>query len=293
MPGGPVRVLIGSALRAEEVHPVTGGGAYIDRIELIDDGGNPALMMRLGEADLALLLGKQIGLAEGDATGRFVLERFEARDRTYFLLMDPGARWINDPSFRRWLAGLIDREQMLDYLFDGRGEAAYSLAPGRSDGPVWERQASRPLAATSEPRISLGFDERDHAAAAIASRLKAALEIEGVRLSLVDRSDGEASMTLLAHMPAAAEVLTQLLADVARMRDHAAGELDLLQRAAEQNKPELRAELVWWAESALMRDGRIVPLLRLEAWLARNPALRDVGSGDGGELLLGDAWWAE
>jgi MarR-like DNA-binding transcriptional regulator SgrR of sgrS sRNA len=290
--GGVIRVLVGSGIGPDEVRPLVTDPTYVDRIELVDDGGNPALMLRLGEADVALLLGKQIGLVERDLSEEQRLERFESRDRSYFLLIDPEARWLNDPAFRRWLAGLIDRERMLAYLFDGRGQAAYSFTPGRADSPVWDRQATRPLSEASEPRLVLRFDERDPAAATIASRLKALLEVERVSLSFARWSDGGGSMTLRAQMPADVETLGPLLDNVERIRSQVAGELDLLQRASRQEDPELRSELAWWAESSLMRDGRMIPLLRLEAWLARPQALRNVKSGAIGELLLDEAWWA-
>ena len=118
------------------------------------------------------------------------------------------------------------------------------------------------------------------------------LEVEGVRLSIVPHPKNDVSMYLGAQMPADVATLSPLISYVVRIRSHAAGELDLLERASRQEKPELRSELAWWAESALMRDGRIIPLLRLEAWLARRHALQNVRSGGGGELMLGEAWWS-
>jgi hypothetical protein len=137
----------------------------------------------------------------------------------------------------------------------------------------------------------LRFDQDDREAASIASRLKAALEVEGVRLSLEQPAREAASISLLAHRPATPDALSSLIDRLSPMHTEAAGELDLLERAFRQTDPAVRDEMAWWAESSLMRDGRIIPLVRLDAWLVRRHALRGVRNGANGELLLGEAWW--
>ena len=177
-----LRILVGSGLSADEAAAFS--EAYPHEVRPVEDDGNPVLMLRLDEADLAVLWGRQIGELERAMGDRFQLERLRSWDRFYFLQMNPAKRWVNDPAFRRWLAAAIDREELLEQLFDGRGEPAFSLTPGRADGPAWERPQGRPFSATSEPRLDLRYDGGDPRAAAIAARLKAVLEVEGVYLSL-------------------------------------------------------------------------------------------------------------
>jgi MarR-like DNA-binding transcriptional regulator SgrR of sgrS sRNA len=243
--------------------------AYADEVLPVDDGGNPVLMLQLGEADLGVLWGKQVGELESTTDGRFRLERLHAWDRSYFLQLNPAKRWVNDPAFRRWLAATIDREELLEQLFDGRGEPAYSVTPGRADGPLWERPQGRPFSATSEPRLDLHYDGEDQRAAAIAARLKAVLEVEGVHLSLSPADGKAASMSLLLASRRPPDVVTAVREIMEPLGEEAAAELILLEKAARHADEGVRAEMAWWAESSTLRDARIVPLVRLHSWLAR------------------------
>jgi MarR-like DNA-binding transcriptional regulator SgrR of sgrS sRNA len=274
--GEAIRILFGSGLSREEAVGL-GGGSGVD-VELVEDGGNPALMLQLGEADLGLLIGKQVGALENGASAGYELERLQGWDRTYFLRLDPTKRWVNDPAFRRWLATIIDREEMLGQLFEGRGEPAFSLTPGRADQPSWEQPSGRPFSASSEPRLDLRYDDADPWAEIIAARLKAVLEVERVRLSIspVDRialhvqpSGGALSMALLLYRQQQPDAVTDLQEILEPLGEEAAAELDLLDRAARHSDDGVRSEMAWWAESSMLRDARIVPLVRLHCWLAR------------------------
>ncbi len=262
-----LRILVGSGLSADEAAAFS--EAYPHEVRPVEDDGNPVLMLQLGEADLAVLWGRQIGELERAMGDRFQLERLHSWDRSYFLQMNPAKRWVNDPAFRRWLAAAIDREELLEQLFDGRGEPAFSLTPGRADGPAWERPQGRPFSATSEPRLDLRYDGGDPRAAAIAARLKAVLEVEGVHLSLSPADEGGASMTLLLAGRRPPDAVTAVREILEPLGEEAAAELDLLERAARHSDEGVRAEMAWWAESSTLRDARIVPLVRLHSWLAR------------------------
>lgn len=265
--GGALRVLVGSGLSADEAAAFS--EAYPDEVRPVEDGGNPVLMLQLGEADLAVLWGRQVGAMEAAMGDRCRLERLHAWDRSYFLQLNPAKRWVNDPAFRRWLAAIIDREELLGQLFDGRGEPAFSITPGRADGPAWERAQGRPFSATSEPRLDLHYDGADPRAASIAARLKAVLEVEGIRLTLSAADDQAASMTLLLARRRPPDIVGALREILEPMGEEAAAELDLLERAARHSEEDVRSELAWWAESSMLRDARIVPLVRLHSWLAR------------------------
>jgi hypothetical protein len=263
---GALRILVGSGLSAEEAFALA--EAHSSEVRLVGDDGNPVLMLQLGEADAAVLWGRQVGELEAAAGDDFTLERLYAWDRSYLLQLNPGTRWVNDPTFRRWLAATIDREALLEQLFDGRGEPAFSLTPGRTDGPLWEMPSGKPFSATSEPRLDLSYDGEDARAASIAARLKAVLEAEGVRLSL-SPAEGEASMALVRAMRRPPDVVSAVREIIGPLGEEASAELDLLERAARHDDEGVRTEIAWWAESSTLRDARIVPLVRLHYWLAR------------------------
>jgi hypothetical protein len=271
-----LRILVGSGLSADEAAAL--GEAHSGEVQPVGDGGNPVLMLQLGEADAAVLWGRQIGELERETGDRFQLERLHSWDRSYLLQLNPARRWINDPTFRRWLAAAIDREELLEQLFDGRGEPAFSLTPGRADRPLWEMPPGKPFSATSEPRLELRYDGGDERAASIAARLKAVLESEGVRLALspIDGGllpgrlpEGEASMALVRARRRPPDAVSALREIIEPLGEEAAAELDLLERAARHDDEGVRSELAWWAESSMLRDARIVPLVRLHHWLAR------------------------
>ena len=112
-----------------------------------------------GEADVAVAWG--ILEEEGMAA-----EPLAAWDRTWFLEVDPLARWVNDPNFRRWLAARIDRTGMARVLF---GEGAEPILSGvREAGP-------RPVSAGARPRLQIVRHAGDRTAERIVSRLRADL----------------------------------------------------------------------------------------------------------------------
>jgi MarR-like DNA-binding transcriptional regulator SgrR of sgrS sRNA len=273
---GALRILVGSGLSADEAAALA--EAHSGEVQLVGDGGDPVLMLQLEEADAAVLWGRQVGELEEAAGDRYQLERLRSWDRSYLLQLNPATRWVNDPTFRRWLAATVDREEMLEHLFDGRGEPAFSLTPGRADGPLWERPQGKPFSATSEPRMELRYDGGDERAASIAARLKAVLEAEGVRLSLspidVRRfpgrlPEGVASIALVRARRRPPDVVSAVREIIEPLGEEATAELDLLERAARHDDEGVRTEMAWWAESSTLRDARIVPLVRLHYWLAR------------------------
>ena len=125
---------------------------FLERIELVRDQGHPSLLLRLDEADLGLLLGRQAGPLLDAPHEALRLQRVSTQDRIYFLWLDATRRWVNDPRFRRWLGGVIDREAMLRHLFDDRGEPVFQLLGEEFGGPVWQPRDRAPFAATSRPR---------------------------------------------------------------------------------------------------------------------------------------------
>jgi MarR-like DNA-binding transcriptional regulator SgrR of sgrS sRNA len=285
-----------------------GPGPYVERVEVFQVDADPSIPFRLGDAQVAILFGKAAGKLRSEATARsgfpLSFERVPSWDRTYFLWLDPEKRWVNDPRFRKWVSAVLDRDEMLAYLFDGQGDRAFSLSPGGSPVPVYEDlQPDRPLSPTSVPRLTLLYDEEDAQALTLARRVQAVLATHQVELSLVARrssdlrralATGEAEAALLAHRPATRDPLLGLLGSTWWFGRRFDGLLDPLLRAASEIAPGRRAEraeMAWEVEQGLLVDARVVPLVRLHAWLAHHPKLSGVETAPGGLLILGEAWW--
>ena len=52
-----------------------------------------------------------------------------------------------------------------------------------------------------------------------------------------------------------------------------------------------RAAGAWKAEELLLADARVIPLIRLHAWLAYHSSLAGLDPGPEGEFRLEEAWW--
>jgi len=287
----------------------TGGGALVpnarfagaapslQRIERIDTA-DPSLLLRVGEIDLAVVFGRTASELVAAAAPRLSISRAPGLDRTYFLWLNPRARWLNDPRFRRWLAARIDRGEMLRHLFDLRGSVAWGLL--EPAGRAWAAVEARPLSRTSQPRIRLDYAVDDRAAAGIAERLKAELEAERVELEPRPRHPGELAAALrsgdfdaavLVHRVRAADpvlVLAETLHTVGSLPDSVGGALHRAELAAD---PALRRTLAAAVEGALTSDGTLIPLVRLDAWLARDARLVGVGEDTPGLLRFDAAGW--
>ncbi len=283
--GGLVRILPADEREAEALRgALTGPFLHVDGVRFVQaDGTDPGLMLRLGEADLAVLYGRAAGGLIDSGERRLRLSRAPGWDRTYFLWSEPRHRWLNDPALRRWLAGILEREPMLRFLFDGRGSAAYSLSSPDPVAPIWAEPGPAPFARHARPRLSLRFDRQDPHAASIAARVKAVLDAHGVELALLPRLaeeliDGlrskEAELTLLVHQ-ATSEDAVEALDRTLRRLDPA---------EAEGATPAQ-------VERSLLEQARLVPLVRLEAWLARSHRLEGVRAGTYPVLRLETARW--
>jgi MarR-like DNA-binding transcriptional regulator SgrR of sgrS sRNA len=284
-----------------EVNPdFTGDRPYLERIRPVEANDDPRLLFGLDEIDVAILYGGPVGALLEEPSGRARLERLESWDRDYFLWIDPSKRWVNDPAFRAWIAETIDREALVRFLFDGRGEPVFSLSSNGSERPAWTPPQTRPFSTTSHPRLALHYPRSDRLAADIAGRIGAALSLEGVELAVEPRErnqlrreleQGEVAMALLAHHPPLRDPVLRLLDTIWWLGPGAADAIGGLRQASGRVDPELRADAAWLAEYGLLVDLRLVPLIRLHAWLATDPALRDVAAGPSGRLRLDRAWW--
>jgi len=276
-----------------------GRPALLDRIRRVE-GGAAGLLLRIGEADLAVVYGSAAAELIEAGGESITVRREEGLDKTYLLWFDPRARWLSDPTFRRWLAGRIDRQGMLDRLFDARGSAAFGLLQnGEGDAP-WDSAAARPLASNTVPRITLDYDGEEADSARIAARLKAELDTVGVTLLLRSRDApafaaavraGEVEAALLVHRPHSRDPILELGETVQRLGPAADGSRELLRRGARSEGAAPRTRTALAAERLLTGDAELIPLVRLEAWLAVDVRLAGVDASVPGLLRFGSAGW--
>jgi len=275
---------------------VTGSRERVRRVDRIDPVSDveerTATLLSSGRVDLAVVYGREAGEAAGDDTLR--RQRLEAWDTVYALWVDTRGRWVNDPEFRRWIATRVDRESMTRYLFGEQGTPSTSLI-GANPPPV-STAVDRPFSATSSPRLSLSFDGTDPHAASIAARVKAVLERESpnLHLELVDEPAPSvgSQMRLLAHHPPVDDALLSLLDSLWFLRGVATDEIRRLLRATRIADEGRRRESAAQLERRLIEDGRLVPLVRLHAWLIGRRDLTGVDAAAYGVLRLEHAEWA-
>jgi hypothetical protein len=250
-----------------------------------------------GAFDLAFSWGRAAGRLLAGRDERLRLQRIPRWDTVYALWLVADRRWTNDPSFRRWVSTGLDRESMASYLYGEQAEAAYGLTDQDGETPETVR---RPFSAASSPRLTLVFDEADAHAANLAARVKAVLEQENVDLRLepcaggdVRRAldEGRSQMVLLAHRPRVDDPVLAMLDTLWPLRAAAFEETRRLVRATRIGDPARRRERAAEIEAAMLGDARLVPLVRLHAWLARNTALSRVEVGARGVVRLDRAEW--
>lgn len=286
------------------LHPnpnYAGPGPYVDRLEQVAVEGDPTVPLRLGDAHVAIVFGKVASALLADpGPSELQLSRLPEWDRTYYLWMNPAKRWVNDPQFRSWISQVAGREEMVSYLFEGQAEPTLLLSPGSFDAPRTE-PVPRPISASSVPRIELTYDAGDGYSETLARRIQAVLETKKVAITLDRRSTAElrdrlerqdVEMALLDHRPASSDPLLGLLQSVYWLGSHEGREaLSEACSTIDPAQPELRREAAWSVERELLDDWRIVPLIRLHAWLARHPRLTGTAPGPDGVLRLEEAWW--
>jgi len=266
------------------------GGArpYLDRIDLIDSGGvAPAVLARLGEIEAAVVYGRSVSRfldAEEGPSPAFRVERLAGWDRTYVLWLAPGMRWTQDPGFGRWLDATLDRVAMLRYLFDGRGDAPCDLLSRCGES------ATRGDAVTTwrvprgaRPRIALALDASDRLGGEMAARIKADVESAGVGVDIepwpgddLDRGirGGEIQAALFYRTPWTSDPVLSLLGTLHASPRGLEAELAELDRAARlplgSDERRSAAEEV---HGRVLSRARIVPVVRLDAWIASAPGL--------------------
>jgi MarR-like DNA-binding transcriptional regulator SgrR of sgrS sRNA len=286
---------------AFEVNPdFAGERPLLERIRWLEADDDPRLLFRLDEVDLTVVYGRSADLLLRDPDPPARLERVDRLDRVYFVWIDPSQRWLNDPAFRSWLAGRVDREGLVRFVLGGRGEPALRLVSSDERGEAWPARDARPFAAGSRPRFRLGYDESDRLAARIAERIRTSLELDGIDLLPEPRpaarlrrelSRREAPLVLLAHHPPLEDPLLGLVDTLWRLGPGARDAIARLREASRLTDPKLRDDATRLAEHGLLVEARLVPLVRAHAWLAVDAALHGAAVDRQGRLRLEDAWW--
>jgi len=226
---------------------------------LPDDARVRSVEVAAGEFDLAVLYGADVAAATS-RDREWTVARLATWDRTYALWLNRSARWTHDPTFRRWVSATIDRDGMVDVLFDGQGRPVGSWM--RDDPPDTTSPAVQPFSARARPRLSLVHDDADPQAAAIAARLKADLERYGPIVEIRPRASSEVRLDPERREPSAVLIV---------------------HRSSESRFPE--------SDDRLLADDRLVPVVRLHAWSATRRGLRGVRWGPEGVVSLSDAGW--
>jgi hypothetical protein len=297
--GNPGPFVLDVEARAATPDPTYPGTVRPDRVAWIESPpGGPEEPLHAGEADVGVVYGSAAGtLAEAG----FSIARLRTWDRTYALWFDVDGRWVGDPNLRAWIGRRIDRRGMLEYLFAGEGSPATRLLEeDESDDPIGDA-GRRPVSAAARPRLGLAYDPEDRYATVIASRIKAELENEGFHIALSGAARPlEASATagrppsivLLAHQPPTADPAAGLERTFRCLGPGASDARAILDTATAAADDVSRSRIVAAAEDALLRDARLVPLIRLPAWLVTRDGLEGVAAGPPGVLRLTDAGWS-
>lgn len=281
---------------ANPYHP--DGRPFLDAFRTVPAGTvDPALLIDAREADAAILYGRSAGRLVDAPPPTLRLARWAAADRTYFVCLNPDSGFFSQsPILRNLLAKSFDRDAILRYLFDGRGEATTSFFPGGEPAPP---PATGVRLGGGKSALVLTFDRDDPLAASLAARVKATWEelnlpvqLEGLDArTLRDRLLRDEYDALLgAWQPPTADPLLGLWGTVASLGPAFRGTVRSLGEASAAPDLPARLEAARRIEALLVSDSILLPLVRLDAWLATTPRLAGVVPSAGGLLGLEEAW---
>jgi hypothetical protein len=273
------------------------GRPYVDSVGQVT-GGAPSLLFKLGDVDVAVVQGHDITALRAPSP-QVTLERAPAREPTYFLWLNPQKRWLNSRTFRAWLAGTIQRADIVHLLFDDNGTPAFTLRAAQRASPSWDLVRDAPLV-QSKPHLMLHYDETDPAATLLAARLRAEFSTERVDLELRptehDRlltavEQGDVDVALMVHRPETKDPVLALLGTAWWLGEQAREETLALVDATALEVEKARDQAAAAVEHALLEDARVVPLVRLQSWLATRDGLVGVTIDPDGTIRLDQAWW--
>ncbi len=241
------------------------GSRSVAAMRLLDGEQDPRLLLATEEVALALLYGRDIEAAES-IEGVF-LHPAPDWERRFALLFDTSDRWGTDPTFRRHLAGRLDRQAMADSLFAG---AAYPIG-SFLDADRGLRAAGEPVRFSSTPRLRLGHDPADAMQSMIAARLRSDLARYGIELQPVPGP--EAELSLVDYRPWLEDRAVALQAALGGLPGDASWSRSL-ELANGIEDPKARRAAVMRLESEAIAQHILVPLIGVDARLASRRANR-------------------
>lgn len=103
--------------------------------------------------------------------------------------------------------------------------------------------------------------------------------------------DDRFQMALIAHRPPVIDPVLALQHTLWELGNPSPEAWDALQRASWWDREDRRLSAARFAEDTLLREARLVPLVRVYAWLATRPGLEGVVAGPWGVLRLENARW--
>jgi MarR-like DNA-binding transcriptional regulator SgrR of sgrS sRNA len=283
-------------VRGNPFHPA--GRPHLDGFRVVAAGTvDPALLIDANVADAAIVYGRSGGrLLETPSTSATVT-RWPPADREYFLFLNPGSGFFaSSVAIRTLLTRSVDREAVLLYLFDGRGETLTSFFPG---GPPLAPPAFGTALSGSRSRVPLTFDRDDPQALSVAARIKAAwqeigivADLEGLDAATVRErlSRGQYAATIGLRQPGSRDPILSLWETLAGLGPLALRSAPGLAEGALDPDPLVRLAEARNAEAALIEQGFLLPLVRLHAYLATRQRLVGVEPSQPGLLRLDDAW---
>jgi ABC-type transport system substrate-binding protein len=284
-------------VRGNPFHPA--GKPQLDGFRAVAAGTvDPALLIDANAADAAIVYGRSAGRLLETPSANLTVTRWPAADRAYFLFLNPGSGFFaTSVAIRRLLTHSVDREAMLRYLFDGRGETLTSLFPG---GSPLEPMVPGTVMSGSRSHVPLTFDRDDPQAFSVAARVKAAwqeigivAELEGLDPpTLRDRIvRGDYAATIGLHQPNSRDPILALWETLAALGPLAMQNAPGLAQAALDPDPLARLAGAQRAEASLIEGEFLLPLVRLDAYLASRTRLVGVEPSQAGLLRLDDAWF--
>lgn len=295
LPGGPYRVSAGGVLERAAAAP--GARPFFDEVVIYRD--DPSLLLRIGEADAAVVYGSDAESLLASLPAGLTAERAAGWDRTYALWLNAGSATLGEVGARERIVQALDREEASRQLFGRRAVAATSLL-GVGAWPGVPRGLANAAPGRLPPRVALLFRRDDEPAEAIAARVRAELLSIGVEVAPEpadpDRyarrlREGDFEMAVVDHTPATADPLLALGLTLWRLRSVARDALSGIERATAERVPALREAEAVRVESTLIAERRLMPLVTLQAWLVRSARLTDLVALPWSRLTLEQARW--
>ncbi|MCP4867611.1 MAG: hypothetical protein GY898_02700 [Proteobacteria bacterium] len=288
-PVGPVPELLSTC-------PVEGGGWLPgDGGRLASKGDGQALLDRIVIADALA----DADVASGDPSRTSAASLTAQAPDVLLLLQDEDAREADavlGSGSSTALRELLAPDLLLAVFWGGRGRTATGLLPpglapsrplAQAVGQDPPELRIDPLPSTA-PKIAITHDRTDPLVAGTVERLAVVLRSRGWAL---DEDGATAHAQLLRWRPPTLDPALALLA-LAGAHPDLLQDVRLADPALLDPDPDRRFIAVAEVELTWLAEGRVVPLMTADRWIAIDPDLRGVRLRPDGVPLLHEAWWS-